>query len=138
LNQSWITVLGEPRPFRHFSTNDFVCASVIKRVGVTARAKLSAFDRVGIVVITLLGTCIGLEIALASDIKPTPILVLLFPGLLIGFGVGRILGITAAGVLVCAATNGAAYGLLLYGWYRLSSALAYSNKAGNATRRNRM
>jgi hypothetical protein len=109
----------------HFSTNDFVCASVIERVGVTARAKLSAFDRVGIVVITLLGTCIGLEIGLASDIRLTPILALLFPGILIGLGVARILGV-AAGVFACGAANGAAYGLFLYGWYRLSSALAYS------------
>ena len=94
-------------------------------MGVTARAKLSAFDRVGIVVITLLGTCIGLEIGLASDIRLTPILALLFPGLLIGFGVARICGL-AAGVFACATANGVAYGLLLYGWYRLSSALAYS------------
>lgn len=91
---------------------------------MTARAKLSAFDRIGLVVVTLLGTCIGLEIGLASDISLTPILALLFPGLLIGFGVARILGL-AAGVFTCAAANGAAYGLLLYGWYRLSSGLAY-------------
>jgi hypothetical protein len=90
---------------------------------VPSRAKLSAFDRAGIVVVVLLGTCIGLEIAMASHIRLTPTLALLFPGVLIGFGVARIFGV-AAGVFVCATANGAAYGLLLYGWYRLSSALA--------------
>src|SRR5437879_1637934 len=84
---------------------------------------LSTFDRIGVVIVTILGACIGLEMALASDIKLTPTLALLFPGLVIGFVVAQILGITA-GVLVCAAANGAAYGLLLYGWNRLVSALA--------------
>jgi hypothetical protein len=67
---------------RHFSIHDSVCVSVIERVGVTARAKpkLSAFDRLGIVVVVLLGTAIGLEIAFASDIKLTPMLASLFPG----------------------------------------------------------
>jgi uncharacterized membrane protein len=61
---------------------------------------------------------------LASDIRLTPMLALLFPGVLIGLGVARLFGV-AAGVFACAAANGAAYGLILYGWYRLSSALAY-------------
>jgi hypothetical protein len=109
---------------QNFSINHSVCVSVIERVGETARVKLSAFDRAGIVVVMLLGTCIGLEIASASDIRLTPMLALLFPDVLIGFGVAPILG-APVGVIACAAANGAAYGFFLYGWYRLSSALAY-------------
>jgi hypothetical protein len=73
-----------------------VCASVIERVGVTAKTKLSTFDRIGLVVVTLLGTCIGLEIGFASDIRLTPMLALLFPGPLIAPGIARILGLAAS------------------------------------------
>ena len=41
----------------------------------------------------------------------------------------QILGV-AAGVFASATANGAAYGLLLYGWYGLSSALAYGIPKG--------
>jgi hypothetical protein len=68
------------------SINYSVYVNVTERVGVTPKAKLSAFDRLGIVVVVLLGTCIGLEIALASDFRLTLALALLFPGLLIGLG----------------------------------------------------
>jgi hypothetical protein len=53
-----------------------------------------------------------------------PILAFLFPGVLIGLGVARIFGM-AASVVVCAVAYGVAYGLLLTGWHRLSSALTY-------------
>ena len=43
------------------SINYSVYVNVTERVGVTPKAKLSAFDRLGIVVVVLLGTCIGLE-----------------------------------------------------------------------------
>lgn len=50
-------------------------------------------------------------------------LAILFPGVLIGFPVARIFGI-GAGVVACTVSNGVAYGLLLYGWNRLLSAVA--------------
>ena len=86
------------------------------------RGRLSTFDRVGIGLVSILGTCIGLMIALASDIRLTPVVALLFPGLLVGMVVARLFGI-AVGVLACGVSNGAAYGFLLYGWYRLPAAL---------------
>jgi hypothetical protein len=84
--------------------------------------RLSTLDRVGIVILSILGTCMGLLIGLASDIRLTPAVALLFPGVLVGMIVARLFGITA-GVLVCGVSNGAAYGFLLYGWCRLAVAL---------------
>lgn len=69
-----------------------------------------------------LGTCLGLMIAFASDLKLNLAVAVVFPGVLIGTAVARLFGETAA-VLACGASNGAAYGLLLYGWYRLATAL---------------
>ena len=80
------------------------------------------FDRVGVVIVTLLGTCMGLMVALASDIRLTPVLALLFPVLVMGIVVARLFG-AAAGVFACGVSNGAAVGFLLYGWYRLANAL---------------
>ena len=72
--------------------------------------------------VSIFGTGIGIMIALASDIGPTPAAVLLFPGFLAGMIVARLLG-TTAGVVAGAVSNGAAYGFLLYGWCRLAAAL---------------
>jgi hypothetical protein len=57
---------------------------IMKRCG-----RLSTFDRAGIVILSILGTCMGLMIGLASDIRLTlPVallfLALLFPGVLVG------------------------------------------------------
>lgn len=87
------------------------------------RRKLSTFDRVAIVVVTLFGTFVGLEIALASDIRLTPVLAVLFPGVLVGLGVVRIFGV-ATGVIACAVSNGTAYGFVWYGWIQLANTLA--------------
>jgi hypothetical protein len=51
-------------------------------------------------------------------------LVLLFPGVLIALLVAPVLGVVAA-VFACVAANGTAYGLIMYGWYRLPNALAH-------------
>jgi hypothetical protein len=84
--------------------------------------RLSTFDRVGVGLVSILGTCIGLIIAAASDIRLTPVVALQFPGLVVGMIVARLFGMTA-GVLACGVSNGAAYGFLLYGWCRLTAAL---------------
>jgi hypothetical protein len=84
--------------------------------------RLSTFDRVGVGLVSILGTCIGLMIAVAPDVRLTPETALLFPGLAVGMTVARLFGITA-GVLACGVSNGAVYGFLLYGWCRLIAAL---------------
>ena len=71
---------------------------------------------------SLFGVCIGLLIASASDVRITPTLVMIFPGILIGVAVVRFWGATAA-VIACGMANGIVYGFLLYGWYRLAGAL---------------
>ena len=86
------------------------------------RSGLSTFDRVGVGLVSVLGTCIGLMMALAPHIQLIPLVALLFPGLPVGVVVARLFGLTA-GVLACGVANGAAYGLLLYGWCRLANAL---------------
>jgi len=86
------------------------------------RGRLSTFDRVGVGLLSILGTCIGLMISLASDLRLTPMVTILFPGLVVGTTVARLFGITA-GVLACGVSNGAACGLLLYGWCRLTATL---------------
>lgn len=83
------------------------------------------FDRVGVLIVTVIGSLIGLEIALASDIKLTPLVATLFPGLLVGVVVARAFG-EVAGVITCAVSNGALYGLALYCWIRLATAIAHS------------
>jgi hypothetical protein len=40
---------------------------------------LSTFDRIGVAVVALLGTCLGWEITTATDIVLTPTLVLFLP-----------------------------------------------------------
>src|ERR1700688_2035147 len=82
--------------------------------------KLSLFDRVGIVSVTLLGICIGSLFALASDLPP--IVAVLCPGLLVGLLAARVFGI-AAGVVASGVFTGAAYGILLYAWDRLMNRL---------------
>lgn len=52
----------------------------------------------------------------------SPLLAMLFPGLLIGIVTARLFGITA-GVLACGVSNGPAYRFLLYGWWWLAAAL---------------
>src|SRR5689334_16918078 len=104
-----------------------MCSAFLKHsasclLTVTSPRQLSTFDRVGIVVASILGTCIGLVVAVASDVSLTPVVALLFPGFVVGMIVARLFGITA-GVLACSVSNGAAYGFLLYGWCRLTSAL---------------
>ena len=47
---------------------------------------------------------------------------LLFPGLVVGIVVARLFGITS-GVLAYGMSNGAVYGFLRYGWFRLTAAL---------------
>jgi hypothetical protein len=81
---------------------------------------LSTFDRIGVAVVALLGTCLGWEIATASDIHFTPMLAVIFPGALVGFAVSKFVGYTVA-VIVSGLANGAIYGLLLYGWNRLAN-----------------
>jgi uncharacterized membrane protein len=48
--------------------------------------------------------------------------VLLFPGLLCAWALSHWFSI-AAGVIAGGLTNGALYGLVLYGWYRLADVL---------------
>jgi hypothetical protein len=83
---------------------------------------LSTFDRMGVGLVSILGTCIGLMVGLASDLRLTPVVALLFPGFLAGMIASRLFGITSA-VLACGVSNGASYGFLLYGWCRLAEAL---------------
>ena len=64
----------------------------------------------------------GLLLTLASDVRLTPTVISLAPGLLLGLVVARLFGV-AVGVLACGVSNGVAYGSLLYGWYRLTAAL---------------
>ena len=82
----------------------------------------NALDRLGIAIVSVLGAFLGLLMATASDIRITPTLLLIFPGLLIGVAVARGLTVTG-GIAACALANGVAYGLLLYGWYRFAGAL---------------
>lgn len=77
-----------------------------------ATTNLSTFDRVGIWVVALLGTPIGLMIATALDLRVTPTLALIvFPGLPVGVVATRLFG-TSVGAFVSALSNGAAYGPL--------------------------
>jgi hypothetical protein len=55
--------------------------------------RLSTFDRVGVGLVSILGTCIGLMMSLASDIRVTPAVALLFPGLLVGVVGAQLFGI---------------------------------------------
>ena len=84
---------------------------------------LDALDRAGVVIVTILGTCLGLLMALASDIRLTPMFVVMFPGLAVGYVAAKLFGFTAA-VVLTALANGAVYGLLLYSWDRLCSKLS--------------
>jgi hypothetical protein len=87
------------------------------------KGTLTTFDWVGVACVAFLGACFGGLIATASDIKLTPALALLFPGIVIGVGVGMIFG-RWAGVVASALLNGIAFGALLYGWNRLANQLA--------------
>ena len=84
---------------------------------------LDAFDKVGVAIVTILGTGLGLLIALASDTRLTPMLIVIFPGVAVGYLAFKLFGITA-GVVLTALANGAIYGLLLYAWDRLCNTLS--------------
>lgn len=84
-----------------------------------AKAKLSPFERVGIVTVSTLAAAAGMLCAMASAIPLAPVFTLIFPGLRIGTAVAAVFG-DAAGVVACGLANGAFYGLLLYWWYQLT------------------
>jgi hypothetical protein len=84
---------------------------------------LSTFDRIGVAVVSLFGTCLGWEIATTSDIHFTLMLAVIFPGTVIGFTVAKLVGLKVA-VIVSGVANGAIYGLLMYGWNRLANRLS--------------
>jgi hypothetical protein len=84
---------------------------------------LDAFDKTGVVVVTILGTGLGLLIAVASDIPFKPRVIVMFPGLAVGCVACKLFGLTA-GIVVTALANGTIYGLLLYAWDRLCNKLA--------------
>src|SRR5258708_6421595 len=92
---------------------------------MSIKRMLTTVCRAGIVLVALLGIYIGLMMAGASDVTLSPMLVMVFPGLLAGYGVGYVFGF-GAGVISCGIANGAAYGLFLYGWIRLAKALAHN------------
>ena len=85
-----------------------------------ASPPLSTFDRIGVAVVALLGTCLGFGIATVNDIAFTPTLALIFPGSVLGFAVSKFVCRNVAGI-VSGVTNGAIHGLLLYGWNRLAN-----------------
>ena len=91
--------------------------------------KLSTFDRLGVAVVMTLGTFIGSGVGLASDTTLAPVFLFLCPGLLAGAGVDASFGF-AAGLISCGIANGAAYGLILYGWDRAANALVHRFSKG--------
>src|SRR5215469_9455881 len=82
---------------------------------------LSPFDRVGVGIIALLGICLGFLIAVASDIGVTPLLAVLYPGVLVGLAFAK-LGLRGA-VLACAVSNGMVYGVVWFAWLRVANGL---------------
>jgi hypothetical protein len=90
-------------------------------------ATLSTFDRIGVAVVALLGTCLGseraLEISTAHNVSFTPVLAVIFPGAVIGFAISTFVGLTVT-VIVSGLANGVIYGFLMYGWNRLANRLS--------------
>jgi hypothetical protein len=84
---------------------------------------LDAFDKVGVVIVAILGAGIGLMIASGSDLRLTPMLVVLFPSVAVGHLAFKFFGLTV-GIVVTGVANGAIYGLLLYAWDRLANKLS--------------
>lgn len=89
---------------------------------MTVSSKIDAVDRLGMAILALLGAPLGLLIASASDIRLTPTLLIMVPGLAVGVPVGSAWGATT-GVIACGMVNGLSYAVLLYGWYRLAGGL---------------
>jgi hypothetical protein len=85
---------------------------------------LDTFDKTGVVVVTILGTGIGLIVALGSDVRLIPFVVIC-PGLVIAYPAAKLFGPTVS-IVLTAIANGAIYGFLLYAWDRLADKL--SNK----------
>jgi hypothetical protein len=84
---------------------------------------LDTLDRAGVVIVTILGTALGLLISVAWDIRLIPMVIVIFPGVTIGYVAFKLFGLTA-GIVVTGLANGAAYGLVLYAWDRLANKLA--------------
>jgi hypothetical protein len=87
---------------------------------------LSTFDRIGVAVVALPGSCLGWEglaIATANDVSSPPSITVILPGALIGFVMAHFVGIKVAGI-ASAVPNGAIYGLLMYGWNRFASRIS--------------
>ena len=76
-----------------------------------SKPEMSAFDRIALVVVTLLGTCLEwMMMARAAYRTLTPILALIFPGCVIGIGVSKLVGQSMA-EFVSGIANGAIYGI---------------------------
>ncbi len=84
---------------------------------------LDAVDKLGVLVVTLLGTLLGWMIAMTSDIRLTPMLIVMFPGSAIGYAAFKPFGLSTT-VALTGIANGAIYGLLLYSWDRLVNSLS--------------
>ena len=87
--------------------------------------RLSAFDRLGLGVVSTCGFFLGLGILFVSDINPGYWFFVMFPGALPGALIAKITDIRI-GAITSAVLTGAAYGLALYAWYRLPDLLARS------------
>jgi hypothetical protein len=101
-----------------------------------SRVKLSAFDRIGVALVTLVGTGLGMTIFTASDIQLTPMLALVYPGWGIGVFVSKFAGPDTSRFFAGVA-NGIFYGLLLYGWDRLANWLSARLARAGSSRKKR-
>lgn len=86
---------------------------------VATLSKASRSDRLGVVVLGLLGAALGVLLASASDLRLTPALFIIAPGFAAGLAVGIALG-PAAGVVACSVSNALAYAAVMCGWYRVA------------------
>ena len=90
------------------------------------KTSLSTFDRIGVVVVALLGTCLGLEglnMATANDSFGLPAVAVILPGAVIGFLILKFVGFAVA-VIVSGVSNGVIYGVFMYGWNRLANRIS--------------
>ena len=101
------------------------CVTLI--VSTTSPATLSRFDRLAVGCVTLTSATSGLLFAVefghVSDANPMTFALATFPGFGAGWVVASAAGRTS-GALVCSVLNGAAYGSVLYAWFRFMNYLA--------------
>ena len=86
------------------------------------KQRITTFDRTAICMIVAMGVLVGSLLACTTDLRPSSGLYIIFPGFVTAQFMYEGFGLNAT-IIGCGLVNGAAYGLMAYGFCRFADSL---------------